>query len=582
MKQNFRPLLTLIVSLTFSMSLSAQTTVTVIDYQNWSSTACNAFAPAEVNVSNIPHRAVTGQPQRDNTNQALSLGCFNSSPANGTEYRLSYNFKAGFKYIIKVNASSYNAPNLFFDFLSSANALSNSCSGYSSMLSATPTRKGVQLSTGTYTDKEVTWESCPGNYPYLLVTCSPIMSTAVQTALIRKITITEITPADPELTLTPTSFTPVCGAPVTQTFTVNNPFNVTGITQYVWNLGASAGAWTYNGNPAATSMTTTANAITLTTAPCTGTPPANFTVTAYKGTTAYKTYTVYANPVPPVTTMAILGDDRICSGSKNYTVSGMPCGSQVTWSSTLANLSCTTCNATTVGMITEGSITLTAAVLTPCSSTPVVLTKTITTGVPHPLDNISIVSGNGNYSAPFMEMLTNYMTVQVNTNGFSNLVWTIAPNSLPDFTATPSSNGQTLDVYASLVPYSNEQGTVRLAATHNVCGRSTKRLTFYEGAGVGGFTIGVSPVPANNILQISVTDNNKSVQRSSNGKTQPGKLTIQHVQVLDKLGNVRLDRKLRAGSRNTSLDVSALPGDVYVLRVFDGSIWQSKQIIVRH
>lgn len=68
---------------------------------------------------------------------------------------------------------------------------------------------------------------------------------------------------NPTFTLSPTSFSFVCGTPKEQTFTVSTPNTISCSTQYLWSLGSGNG-WLYNGSPAPENFITSTNSISLT------------------------------------------------------------------------------------------------------------------------------------------------------------------------------------------------------------------------------------------------------------------------------------------------------------------------------
>ena len=79
-------------------------------------------------------------------------------------------------------------------------------------------------------------------------------SYAFDNLTISKIVITK-TAIVPSFTLTPTTTALTCGTTSPVTFTVNNPGNVTGITNYSWHLGATPNGWKLPNGSAAPQLT---------------------------------------------------------------------------------------------------------------------------------------------------------------------------------------------------------------------------------------------------------------------------------------------------------------------------------------
>jgi len=99
----------LILLIASTLQANSQTVTTVINYQTCTGAAgCNIFS-SSTTINSVVHQSTTGQPTYDATNHAVSLtGQVNSSTLayTGTEYRIAYNFKAGYSYSFTVNAQS--------------------------------------------------------------------------------------------------------------------------------------------------------------------------------------------------------------------------------------------------------------------------------------------------------------------------------------------------------------------------------------------------------------------------------------------------------------------------------------------
>jgi len=161
------------------------------------------------------------------------------------------------------------------------------------------------------------------------------------------------------LTFTP-SFSLTCGNTSSQTFTVNNPNNVTGITEYKFDLGSSSNGWLYNGSDAPQIINNVGNSITLT--PKCGAIPSNIAVSVYQNNNLYKSYNCAVNMVNPtlsITSSSANSGNVICNGaSATYSFNGLPCGSIVTWSlpsGSLSSIDCNTCGTPTITATSTGN-----------------------------------------------------------------------------------------------------------------------------------------------------------------------------------------------------------------------------------
>lgn len=112
-KLSFLLLLLFFSSISFSQ--------TIINYNTWTgASGCNIFSdpnnastvinvPATINGTNgtIAHLTAIGQPTYDNANKTVNLvsEIVNSSQNQGTEYRITVNFKQNYTYKITITAA---------------------------------------------------------------------------------------------------------------------------------------------------------------------------------------------------------------------------------------------------------------------------------------------------------------------------------------------------------------------------------------------------------------------------------------------------------------------------------------------
>ena len=238
--------------------------------------------------------------------------------------------------------------------------------------------------------------------------------------------------------------------------------------------------------------------------------------------------------VSRVSNNEITGPDNLCSSSV-YSINNLPANVSVSWSSVPANVvsfSCTNC----------GSINFTQ--------------KTIT------------CEGSRHYFYGSVEprpFTTNYAWYAKDESNPNNpfVLYESGPSNAADF---PLGNG-TNDKYY----------TIKVIAT-NACGN--KQSIIEEGlifasscsGGGGNLRIAASPNPANSIISVEIMDDSKD-------KLINKKEKIFEIQLLDKMGVTRKQIKYSGGMVKINIALDNVESNIYVLRVFNGKQWISKQII---
>lgn len=287
-------------------------------------------------------------------------------------------------------------------------------------------------------------------------------------------------------------------------------------------------------------------------------------------------YTVLGIPI----TEQILGDNAVCGTSNYYTITNLPAGATVTWNASPLNVvSINTPNATqtTITGTSSGVITLTATISIGCSQT--VSKSNITVTGPPTITCQTI--GNGSCSQQ-----TTLCPSQLNTWRYFSIP-NYNPPGATGFRLTVSGNGyfsggatvkdistaywetHDIGVYVS----GNCDVTVR---PFNSCGISTY-VPYDVAYRLGYFctySYSVSPNPATSSLTISSDTKNSSATNKS------GKFSLVEIEIVDKLGNLKKRHKLPVGLNATTIDVSYLPADTYIVRVFDGINWEDHKILI--
>lgn len=119
----------------------------------------------------------------------------------------------------------------------------------------------------------------------------------------------------------------------------------------------------------------------------------------------------------------------------------------------------------------------------------------------------------------------------------------------------------------------NQNITLTIEVT-NSCGTQYVNYNFtcVSTSSCGGspaLRVALSPNPAGSTMQVSLVEKIK----------ETNKREISEIRILDKLGNIKQKIKYGTGTKNISLNISALNSDVYTILVFDGQTWTTEKFI---
>lgn len=360
MKSKLRVLFLYLGIFIIEAPLHAQTTATkIIDYTTWSTNNCNAFSSATT-ISGLVHLTNAGQPTYKAQDNAISMECgyYGSSAPKGAIYEIGYNFVAGHNITISIEAAAIG--NSYFPVIytvltsgfTGANAGCNGPGGITPPSGSPPNVASNSVISTTFTSLPFGFGPLTAGYSKLLIYAAPDQSSmttsATQWIEIRKITITDVTPAPPptfSISATGSNSVP-CGGVADKVFTIQNHYNTPNVTSYVWHLnntsgGSATNGWRYNGAPAPNTITTTSNTLLLSTV-C-GTDRAFVSATAVVGSNSYNTTNTIDLSFPLPTNFVISGPDNYNSTAlpgaqySLYPQGGIPtgdayCNSTYTWS----------------------------------------------------------------------------------------------------------------------------------------------------------------------------------------------------------------------------------------------------------
>ncbi len=519
---------------------------------NLSTTACNVFS-TPVPISGYTHNSWAGG-VLFNTSNGLIL---TTTPSPGASaFYISYPFLSGNSYSFSITAKGDNntflktaiVPNLNQYPTSNPNSCTADPNAYSySLFGSGQSSNLVPTSNTTYNIPQFTIGSTTCQYMLIWVSGG---NSNLNTVSISSITINNATP---KFSLSPSTLTKACGTAISQTFTVANVNNSSGVTGYTWNLGANNN-WLLNGAAAPATINTTTPSITLSANACVNTL-SNVSATANIGTSAYNTNIAATTLTFP--TLSIGGNVNVCN-SGSFLVNNLTCSSTVDWSLTPSSVATITKqgNNATLQQTAIGGATLTAVVSNLCG-TAQTLTQPIIVGAPTPSITAKQTSAIGDPT-----------TITYTAKPIAGATYNWYANNL----LFQSSLDNTFEFY---IPC-NLTKTVKCAISNN-CGVNNYsnsisitggcKMKLARVAALNDNFI-IAPNPASFMLTISVPSEEILANK------------ILAIEIIDKMGKKRVAINCDKNTIKKTIDISKLPSDVYTVRIFNGIKWSQKQIIV--
>lgn len=283
-------------------------------------------------------------------------------------------------------------------------------------------------------------------------------------------------------------------------------------------------------------------------------------------------------------TGSVSGPDYFCS-TGSYQVGGsIPAGATVTWSATPSGIVTLVPNGNSVTVTKVPSaygqpITLSASLGNACGSNTIA-TRTVTVGPPSVYLGATLSSpSTGVLYGSYNELYNSYATLNLSSSaGYTSGTWTIEPGGYSGATIFPTNNGRSVSINFGSNPPLRSAVTLNVNVSH-ACGTGGGKFYFVY---LGPQNFSVTPNPASGSVRIEMSDVMEDNRPHNMRKISKPIGFIQHVQVVDKMGNLIMDRKFPDMTKMTTLDVSSLRSDLYILRVFNGLRWSGKQILVQH
>src|SRR5699024_9989955 len=87
----------------------------------------------------------------------------------------------------------------------------------------------------------------------------------------------------------------------------------------------------------------------------------------------------------------------------------------------------------------------------------------------------------------------------------------------------------------------------------------------------------VFPNPAINTLNINIAQ--QVNQKATKNNRNKG---FSIIEITDKFGNIKFRKEYAKGTKNAILNISSLPVDVYILRIYNGYKWEDHKVMITH
>jgi hypothetical protein len=176
----------------------------------------------------------------------------------------------------------------------------------------------------------------------------------------------------------------------------------------------------------------------------------------------------------------------------------------------------------------------------------------------------------------------NPLTLTIPNHGLPNIAtwhWTII-NGVFQGNVTDMYVPYNMAFYNIVYPNSNGTTCTVMVRPVNSCGKEAssepfKWIIVSYICPLSQTTFTVSPNPSSTVIKISTSgtsDNVKSIS-SPDGFSE--------IEIFDKMGNLKKRLKYSKGTKFTTIDVSSLPTDNYVLRIFNGVAWEEYKVIIQ-
>jgi hypothetical protein len=237
--------------------------------------------------------------------------------------------------------------------------------------------------------------------------------------------------------------------------------------------------------------------------------------------------------------------------------------------------------------IANGFVTLTASVTLSCQTSPIPsLTRSI---------NVGDVTTTAQLLGSDCIQQINEMYSMFTANPCNNCTyqWTLLKlgngNSTSSSASITSQIENTCWIYGTASGGSNAWASYSIGCTiNNACaGTSTTIWHPFKVTPRGGSACNSSSFAAASSTEFKISPNPSSelivIEANTEAVTKSIALpNIQDVELIDRTGALKYKKKFGKGLSRVSILVGNLPTDMYILRVFNGDVWQSYKVSINH
>lgn len=279
-----------------------------------------------------------------------------------------------------------------------------------------------------------------------------------------------------------------------------------------------------------------------------------------EGGCSYGLFSMPINVGPPANNIQLTGNSNLC-GVNNYTLTGVPTGASINWQpltpAGLANIS-TSGNTATLTRIgsANGIVTLSAEVVDGGCSYGIFSTQIIV-GLQSPANIVGLNPPLGVSPGELLEL-------EADNSAMLSYNWSVEGGVI-----LGNANQFHVLIQVDQCPPNISNGYINVHLSYdNACGTGDTYTEWTTvDCGTGGGTYRVLPNPSDGVLTVDGQLKNK---------------LIKEIRITDKIGNVKRQIRYSGNDSKVTINVSSLPQDIYFLQVFDGKIWSTIQIQIKH
>jgi hypothetical protein len=292
--------------------------------------------------------------------------------------------------------------------------------------------------------------------------------------------------------------------------------------------------------------------------------------------------------------MSISGDDLFCSTSNSYSISGLPSGAIVSWStsnSSIASPNSPSSTTTTLSKAANGTINLYATVNNGCGSTASIVKNDIVVGNSvagyynvssntFVQNGVSLINGGGSAFVPKNNSVL--YSIQLTNPTISSPSWSVSGTYSTYYSG---SNYLNLYMVAPSTSYSANNATDTIGGS-GPCGTISKSFNFQVVANGSSFMMVASPNPTKNNINVTVeetgTESKEETIASMRRKSASGPENTTKMELYD-FNTSTLVKKWVFNEKNHkqySLNILGVAPGIYLLKMTrDGKTMNTKVIV---